>query len=278
MLVALCETLVGVASISAAIGFARAKWLRGWIFASIAILLFVAGGILQNVAFRPAFADRAVGVNHKADSAAMLFGPSAEWIVDAALAKAKLQDKRVLVCLGSPPCSACRVLAQFLKSRSQLFEDDYVIAMVDPYDMEMGRAVEHGLRKGRDDGDPWMVILDADGRELISSDGPNGNIGYPSRPEEISHFVNMIEKTGKRMSAQQIGAVRKALEGNSARRKVERGSPVAASPSAEDSAVAQETRGPETGGGGRPAPSAGSASLSSGDRNDPRDKPVAFGK
>jgi hypothetical protein len=213
---------VGVALISAAIAFARMKWLRAWMFASIGLLLFVASGILQNSAFRPAFAGGTVAISQKADSAAMLFGPSAEWIVDAALAKAKLQDKHVLVCLGSPPCSACRVLAQFLRSHSRLFEDDYVIAMVDPYEMETGRAVERRLRKGRDDGHPWMVILDADGLELISSDGPNGNIGYPSRPEEISHFVNMIEKTSKRMSAQQIGAVKKALEDNAARRNAER--------------------------------------------------------
>jgi hypothetical protein len=47
---------------------------------------------------------------------------------------------------------------------------------------------------------------------LPSSDGPNGNIGYPSRPEEIDYFLKMIEKTKKRMSAQQIGAIKQALE------------------------------------------------------------------
>jgi hypothetical protein len=62
-----------------------------------------------------------------------------------------------------------------------------------------------------------MVILDADGRELISSDGPNGNIGYPSRPEAIDYFLTMIEKTKKRMSAQRIGAVKQALEDNAAK-------------------------------------------------------------
>jgi hypothetical protein len=64
-----------------------------------------------------------------------------------------------------------------------------------------------------------MAILDADGRELISSDGPNGNIGYPGRPEEIGYFLAMIEKTKRRMSAQQIGAVKQALEENAAKRR-----------------------------------------------------------
>jgi len=75
------------------------------------------------------------------------------------------------------------------------------------------------FRKERLDGDPWMVILDADDHELISSDGPNGNIGYPSRPEEIGYFLTMIERTKRRMSAQQIDSVKQALEENAAKRR-----------------------------------------------------------
>jgi hypothetical protein len=185
----------------------------------LGVVLFGVGAAPHTVAILIPIlsAGGAVDVRQEAKPTATWFGPSAEWILDAALAKAKLQDKRVLVCLGSPPCSACRVLAQFLESHSRLFEDDYVIAEIDPYDMAMGHAVERRLRKGRFSGDPWMAILDADGRELICSDGPNGNIGYPNRPEEIGYFLSMIEKTKRRMSAGQIGAVRQALEEKAAK-------------------------------------------------------------
>ena len=36
---------------------------------------------------------------------------------------------------------------------------------------------------GLNAGIPWMVILDTDGKELISSDGPKGNIGYPAHAQ-----------------------------------------------------------------------------------------------
>jgi len=97
------------------------------------------------------------------------FGPNAEWVLDAALSKAKLEDKRVLVCLGGPGCEMCRVLEQFLKSNDRLFKGEYVIAKIDRSGMEMGEAVATRLRKGREDGDPWMVILDADGARQIDS-------------------------------------------------------------------------------------------------------------
>ena len=64
-----------------------------------------------------------------------------------------------------------------------------------------------------------MVILDADGKELISSDGPKGNIGYPTTPEEIGYFVTMIEKTRKRMSAKQVAAIEQSLRENAARHR-----------------------------------------------------------
>ena len=31
--------------------------------------------------------------------------------------------------------------------------------------------------------------------------GPNGNIGYPFKPEEIDHFMSVITKEGRRIDA-----------------------------------------------------------------------------
>lgn len=44
-------------------------------------------------------------------------------------------------------------------------------------------------------------------------------LGYPSRPEENDYFVTMLEKTRKRMTAQQVSAVAHLLEEQAAKRQ-----------------------------------------------------------
>ena len=68
-----------------------------------------------------------------------------------------------------------------------------------------------------DGGIPWMVILKANGDELITSDGPMGNIGYPFQPVEIEHFLSMLKATSKRMTAEQMAAIGEALNENARR-------------------------------------------------------------
>lgn len=62
-----------------------------------------------------------------------------------------------------------------------------------------------------------MAILDSKGKQLITADGPKGNVGFPVQPHEIEHFVAMLEKTAKKLTSAQIAAIEKALE-DSARR------------------------------------------------------------
>jgi hypothetical protein len=56
-----------------------------------------------------------------------------------------------------------------------------------------------------------MAILDGEGRKLVTSDGPMGNIGYPAKPEEIAYFVEMLKKAG-RPDEKRIAEIKKALE------------------------------------------------------------------
>lgn len=41
-----------------------------------------------------------------------------------------------------------------------------------------------------------MLILDADGKPLITSDAAEGNIGYPGQPKEITHFGKILRTNG----------------------------------------------------------------------------------
>ncbi len=88
---------------------------------------------------------------------------------------------------------------------------DYVIVKIDTERMTHGTAVAARLRHDRQGGIPWMVILDADGKELITSDGPQGNVGCPIRPEERAFFIEMLEKTSRKMGKDEMAVVKKSL-------------------------------------------------------------------
>ena len=78
--------------------------------------------------------------------------------------------------------------------------------------MTHGKEVARRLRGQKGGGIPWMAILDAQGKSLITSDGPGGNVGCPIKPEEVAHFIHMLRKTAQRMSAEHIAAVEKELK------------------------------------------------------------------
>jgi hypothetical protein len=60
-------------------------------------------------------------------------------------------------------------------------------------------------------GIPWFVFLDGEGVMLASSDGPKGNIGFPSAREEVDHFASMLAKVAVRITPEDIEALRATL-------------------------------------------------------------------
>ncbi len=79
--------------------------------------------------------------------------------------------------------------------------------------MQGGQDVLDELKKDRSGGLPWMTILDGDGTEIISSVGPEGNIGFPVEPFEIDHFVEMIKQSSD-ADERQLSAIREAMTEN----------------------------------------------------------------
>ena len=76
--------------------------------------------------------------------------------------------------------------------------------------MEGGEDVFTELKKDRSGGLPWMVILDGNGKEIVTSVGPEGNVGCPVEPFEIEHFVDMIKQSSN-ASEEQLIAITDAL-------------------------------------------------------------------
>ena len=70
---------------------------------------------------------------------------------------------------------------------------DFVELKIDTERHLNGEAVARKLRGDRTGGIPWMVITDASGTELITSDDPkNGNAGCPVTESERAWFMEML--------------------------------------------------------------------------------------
>lgn len=149
----------------------------------------------------------------------------AEQQLTAAFDRARSEDKRVIVHLGTPSCGWCRVLEKFLHDQEAIIGRDYVDLKIDLHRMAHGEEVGNRLRKARSSGVPWIVILDEHGNELATSDGPEGNCGYPYEPHEIEHFLSMLRATARRIddsALAELEATLNAYREESERKRAER--------------------------------------------------------
>jgi len=78
--------------------------------------------------------------------------------------------------------------------------------------MTDGKELAAELRKGKSGGIPWSVIVDGDGNQLITGDGPEGNIGCPVQPAEVAHFVDMVRQTARHLSDEDQAVIAAELQ------------------------------------------------------------------
>lgn len=136
--------------------------------------------------------------------------PNARKLLADSLAQAKRDDKRLLVQVGGPGCGWCVVLARYLDEQKPLVEKDYLHVKIDSRMPEAKEVIDE-LREKKEGGIPWMAILDADGKTLITSDGDDGNIGYPGEPKSQEHWLKMLTSTKQRLSDDDLAALMKPL-------------------------------------------------------------------
>jgi hypothetical protein len=138
--------------------------------------------------------------------------PDAAILLAEALAQADSENKCVLLQETGAFCGPCLSLSRFLDAHRDTLAEDYIMIKIDSGRFPNGKETMRPIRTSKNGGIPWMAILDPKGNMLINSDGPNGNIGNPNKPESIEHFMKMLANTAHRLTPEQLAALRKDLE------------------------------------------------------------------
>ncbi len=139
---------------------------------------------------------------------------NADEVLAASVAAAKSQGKLVFLHFGAPWCGYCHRLEDWLAKPeiAVIWSKAFVDVKVDTDRMTNGEALLKSHSLGKNGGIPWCEILDAEGKALVNSNGPGGNIGFPMQPEEIDWFAEMITKSGARLSAADVAVLLSSLK------------------------------------------------------------------
>jgi hypothetical protein len=123
---------------------------------------------------------------------------------DEAFSIAKQTNRKVWVRISQRYCGPCYMLARWLDDHKEPLEQDYVFLKIDDWRDLHGAEVAKRLTGDEQYGVPFHAIFDPNGRMLITSASPMGNIGFPSGFEGKKHLRTMITETRSKLTDQQI--------------------------------------------------------------------------
>lgn len=129
-----------------------------------------------------------------------------------ALADAKQSNRRVIIQATATWCGPCHMLADYLEKHRETWEKDYIWIKIDDRWIgaeEIMDNIEDPKNRG---GIPWTAILDSDGKMLTNSNGPDGNIGFPSSEKGIAHFMTMLGESKIRLTEEDLQSLKAGLE------------------------------------------------------------------
>jgi thiol:disulfide interchange protein len=137
------------------------------------------------------------------------------------IAQAKESGRRVFLHYGAPWCGYCHLLEQWLAKPevAALLSKDFVDLKID-VDRTVGGKEEFAseLKKAEPKvaapeafGIPWIVFLDADGKQLAAGHTEKGNIGCPVQDAEIDHFAAMLGKAKVHLTDADVATLRDSL-------------------------------------------------------------------
>jgi thioredoxin-related protein len=149
--------------------------------------------------------------------------PSADAILKEAREQAAKENKKVMVVFHASWCGWCRKMDTSLNDPSvkSFFDKNYVITHLtidespDKKNLENpGAQILNEKWGGKDQGIPFWVIMDKDGKILADSQREaRKNVGCPATAEEVAHFIKVLKKTSS-ITNEEIAAVEKRFRRN----------------------------------------------------------------
>lgn len=116
---------------------------------------------------------------------------------------AKKTGRRVWIVISGPRCGPCFRLARWMEDQHALLAKDFVVLkLMDGLD-KGASDVSQELKQPLTAGIPWMAITEPDGTLLVTSDGPLGNLGFPTSFEDLRHLRDMLARTAQRLTAEE---------------------------------------------------------------------------
>lgn len=128
--------------------------------------------------------------------------------LELAVARAQIEDKRILLQVGGPGCPPCVKLSKLLEEKWSILGQEYVLAKLDSQ-MENFDNVVTPLRTNGQRGLPWMAVLSTEGNVLATSDR---NIGFPITDDNRSYFREMLARTSRRLGRADFDEVMSGFE------------------------------------------------------------------
>jgi hypothetical protein len=142
----------------------------------------------------------------------------AQKMLDEALAKAKAEDKKVFFILSASWCGPFRMLARFLAPHKSEVEKHFVFVKLDISRDDHVDELRERFKESADGGVPWYCILDPEAKVLTTSNVPkdnpkygSSNMGFPSLPAVVEHFVGMLRSTAPGLSAEKLAEYKAEL-------------------------------------------------------------------
>jgi thiol-disulfide isomerase/thioredoxin len=145
--------------------------------------------------------------------------PSAEQVLTQAKAKASAEHKAIFLHFGASWCIWCKRLEAFLDRQDikPVFEKYFVPVTLVVKENEKNKSLENPgadellTQLGGPSGLPYSAFLDSEGALIVNSKREGQNIGYPSQPEEIDWFVQMMKAAAPKMDEKDLKTIESAL-------------------------------------------------------------------
>ncbi len=192
---------------------AARQWPAAAAGQAIVLVLSEAGEVFESLTISAATRDKSLSEARQLLAKHRPAQRDAAELLASAQAEAKQSGRRLWVISGGPRCGPCFRLARWMEGQHALLEKDYVLVKVMGGMDKNAEVIDPLLPGSQSEGIPFHAIVEPDGKVLITSKGPLGNIGMPSEPEGVRHLRKMLEATAQKLTAEEIAQLEKSLAG-----------------------------------------------------------------